>query len=315
VSTRFLINGTSEVRARRIVSPLAGGSLAAFTKCRVSVRASPATMQSAWRDEEERANRASPATMQSVWRDEEERANRARPRDDAVAAPPSRPVAKWTRLARRGAGNRVHQADTRYSDAVSGQPQTGPVVPRVRVTNLANVLTLLRLVLVPVFLLALFAGNGHETASRIIAFVVFAVAVITDRFDGALARNYGMVTEFGTMADPIADKTLIGAALIGLSMLGDLHWWVTAVILAREVGITVLRFVMLRHGVIPASRGGKLKTLVQAVAIGLFVLPVSGSWLVAAWVVMAAAIVLTVVTGLDYLASAARDARGRPAAQ
>jgi len=197
---------------------------------------------------------------------------------------------------------------------VSGQPQTGPVVPRVRVTNLANVLTLLRLVLVPVFLLVLFAGNGHETPSRIIAFVVFAVAVITDRFDGALARAYGMVTEFGTMADPIADKTLVGAALIGLSMLGDLHWWVTVVILTREVGITVLRFVMLRHGVIPASRGGKLKTLVQAVAIGLFVLPLSGTWLVTAWVVMAAAIVLTVVTGLDYVASAARDSRGRPAA-
>jgi CDP-diacylglycerol--glycerol-3-phosphate 3-phosphatidyltransferase len=124
-----------------------------------------------------------------------------------------------------------------------------------------------------------------------------------------------MVTEFGTMADPIADKTLIGAALIGLSMLGDLPWWVTVVILAREVGITVLRFVMLRHGVIPASRGGKLKTLVQAVAIGLFVLPVSGSWLVAASVVMAAAIVLTVVTGVDYVASAARDARGRPPAE
>ena len=144
--------------------------------------------------------------------------------------------------------------------------------------------------------------------------MVFAVAVITDRFDGALARNYGMVTEFGTMADPIADKTLIGAALIGLSMLGDLPWWVTLLILDREVGITVLRFVMLRHGVIPASRGGKLKTLVQAVAIGLFVLPISGSWLVAASVVMAAAIVLTVVTGVDYVASAARDVRGRSTA-
>ena len=183
-----------------------------------------------------------------------------------------------------------------------------------RVTNLANVLTLLRLVLVPVFLLALFAGNGHETVSRIAAFVVFAVAVITDKVDGALARNYGMVTEFGTMADPIADKTLIGAALIGLSMLGDLPWWVTVVILAREVGITVLRFVVLRRGVIPASRGGKLKTLVQAVAIGLFVLPLSGSWLVVASVVMAVAIVLTLVTGVDYVVSAARDVRGRPAA-
>jgi CDP-diacylglycerol--glycerol-3-phosphate 3-phosphatidyltransferase len=184
----------------------------------------------------------------------------------------------------------------------------------VRVTNLANVLTLLRLVLVPVFLLVLFADNGHETVSRIAAFVVFAVAVITDKVDGALARNYGMVTEFGTMADPIADKTLIGAALIGLSMLGDLPWWVTVVILAREVGITVLRFVVLRRGVIPASRGGKLKTLVQAVAIGLFVLPLSGSWLVVASAVMAVAIVLTLVTGVDYVVSAARDVRGRPAA-
>lgn len=187
------------------------------------------------------------------------------------------------------------------------------MVRRVRVTNLANMLTLLRLVLVPVFLLALFAGEGHETPSRIVAFVIFAVAVITDRFDGALARNYGMVTEFGTMADPIADKTLIGAALIGLAMLGDLPWWVTVLILVREVGITVLRFAVLRRGVIPASRGGKLKTLVQAVAIGLFVLPLSGSWLVLATVVMAIAIVLTVVTGVDYVASAVRDVRGRSA--
>jgi CDP-diacylglycerol---glycerol-3-phosphate 3-phosphatidyltransferase len=188
------------------------------------------------------------------------------------------------------------------------------MVRRIRVTNLANMLTLVRLALVPLFVLVLFAGTGHEAVSRMAAFVVFAVAVITDRFDGALARNYGMVTEFGTMADPIADKTLIGAALIGLSMLGDLHWWVTAIILAREVGITVLRFVMLRHGVIPASRGGRLKTLVQAVAIGLFVLPVSGVWLKVAWVMMAAAIVLTLVTGLDYVVSAIRDSRARPAA-
>lgn len=171
-------------------------------------------------------------------------------------------------------------------------------------------LTLSRLVLVPIFLLALFNADGQQTASRIVAFVVFAVAVITDRFDGALARNYGMVTEFGTLADPIADKALIGAALIGLSMLHDLAWWVTVLILVREVGITVLRFVVLRRGVIPASRGGKLKTLVQAVAIGLFVLPLPGSWLVAASVAMGMAVVLTVVTGVDYVLSAARDVRG-----
>ncbi|MCW2625788.1 CDP-diacylglycerol--glycerol-3-phosphate 3-phosphatidyltransferase [Mycobacterium sp.] len=194
-----------------------------------------------------------------------------------------------------------------------GQPHTDPVVPRARVANIANVLTGLRLVLVPVFLVVLFVGDGHETIWRTAAFIVFAVAVITDRFDGALARSYGMVTEFGTLADPIADKALIGAALIGLSMLGDLPWWVTVVIMAREIGVTALRFAVLRRGVIPASRGGKLKTLVQAVAIGLFVLPLSGPWLAIAWVVMWAAVVLTVLTGVDYVVSAARDSRGRPA--
>lgn len=196
---------------------------------------------------------------------------------------------------------------------MSGQPHTDPVVPRARVANIANVLTGVRLALVPVFLVVLFVGDGHETYWRIVAFVVFAVAVITDRFDGALARSYGMVTEFGKLADPIADKALIGAALIGLSILGDLPWWVTALIMVREIGITVLRFAVLRRGVIPASRGGKLKTLVQAVAIGLFVLPLSGMWLAGAWVIMWAAIVLTVVTGVDYVISAIRDSRTRPA--
>ena len=182
------------------------------------------------------------------------------------------------------------------------------------VANVANALTALRLVLVPVFVLFLFAGDGHETASRITAFVIFAVAVITDRLDGALARTYGMITEFGKLADPIADKMLIGAALIGLSMLGDLPWWVTVVILVREIGVTLLRFAVLHRGVIPASRGGKLKTLVQAIAIGLFILPLQGwpaIWTTVAWWVMGAAIVLTVLTGVDYAVSAVREARAR----
>jgi len=207
-------------------------------------------------------------------------------------------------------------SSNRYSVAVPGQPHTDPVVPRARVANIANVLTVVRMVLVPVFLVVLFVGDGHETHWRIIAFIVFAVAVITDRFDGALARSYGMVTEFGTLADPIADKALIGAALIGLSMLGDLPWWVTVVVMVREIGVTVLRIAVLRHGVIPASRGGKLKTLVQAVAIGLFVLPLHvlpGPWLTAAWGIMWAAVVLTVLTGVDYVVSAVKDSRGRPA--
>jgi CDP-diacylglycerol--glycerol-3-phosphate 3-phosphatidyltransferase len=195
---------------------------------------------------------------------------------------------------------------------VPGPAETPPAVPPVSVYNLANALTALRLILVPVFLLALFSGDGHEFASRVTAFAVFAVAVITDRFDGQLARSYGLVTEFGKLADPIADKMLIGAALIGLSMLGDLPWWVTVLILVRELGVTVLRFAVLRNGVIAASRGGKLKTMVQAVAIGLFILPLSGIWLTVAWVVMALAIVLTVVTGAEYVVSAVKDSRGRP---
>jgi len=192
---------------------------------------------------------------------------------------------------------------------VPGQPQTPPEVKRARTFNLANALTALRLALVPVFLYFLFAGDGHESASRITAFVIFAVAIITDRIDGWLARTYNMVTDFGKLADPIADKMLIGAALIGLSALGDLPWWVTVLILIREVGVTVLRFALLNRGVIPASRGGKLKTLVQAIAIGLFILPLHSwppIWSTVAWAVMWVAIVLTVVTGLDYVVTAFR---------
>jgi CDP-diacylglycerol--glycerol-3-phosphate 3-phosphatidyltransferase len=201
----------------------------------------------------------------------------------------------------------------RYSVAVPGQPDVNPVVQTVGVANVANLLTGLRMALVPVFLVALFVGDGHETTWRIVAFAIFATAVITDHIDGRIARNYNLVTEFGKLADPIADKALIGAALIGLSLLGDLPWWVTSVILVRELAVTVLRFAVLRRGVIPASRGGKLKTLVQAVAIGLFIMPLSGVWLAGAWVFMWAAIVLTVVTGVDYVVSAVRDARARSA--
>jgi len=189
---------------------------------------------------------------------------------------------------------------------------TAPAAPLV---NVANLLTTLRLVLVPVFLLALFAGDGNEIPWRITAFFIFAVAVITDRFDGALARSYGMETEFGKLADPIADKALIGAALIGLSLVGELPWWVTVVIMVREIGVTVLRFALLHRGVIPASRGGKLKTLVQSIAIGLFILPLPGVWHTAAVVIMAIAIALTVVTGIDYVVEAVRDSRRRSAGQ
>jgi CDP-diacylglycerol--glycerol-3-phosphate 3-phosphatidyltransferase len=187
--------------------------------------------------------------------------------------------------------------------------------PTVRLVNVANLLTTVRLILVPVFLFMLFAGGGYEIRWRIASFVVFGVAMVTDRFDGALARSYGIVTEFGKLADPIADKTLLGAALIGLSLLHELAWWVTIVIMAREVGITVLRFAVLRRGVIPASHGGKLKTLVQAIAIGLLILPLTDGWHTAAQAVMAVAIVLTVVTGIDYVVQAIKGTRGQPAGQ
>jgi CDP-diacylglycerol--glycerol-3-phosphate 3-phosphatidyltransferase len=178
--------------------------------------------------------------------------------------------------------------------------------------NIANVLTGVRLLLVPVFLVLLMHDAGTDTGWRFAATAVFALAALTDRFDGELARSRGLVTAFGTIADPIADKALIGSALIGLSLLGHLGWWITVVIMGREVGITLLRFAVLRHGIIPASRGGKAKTLVQTVAIGLFVLPLEALPVVAApaewlrWAVLYVALALTVVTGLDYVLRAVR---------
>jgi CDP-diacylglycerol--glycerol-3-phosphate 3-phosphatidyltransferase len=183
-------------------------------------------------------------------------------------------------------------------DPVAAPAQT------VRVVNIANGLTLLRLLLVPVFGWALFHDHGTDTTWRIVAFVVFVVASVTDRLDGDVARRRGLVTDVGKMADPIADKALTGTALVGLSALDLLPWWVTVVILVRELGITLLRFWVIRHGVIPASRGGKYKTFLQTVAIGLYLLPLQ-DWLatVAAWV-MGAALVLTVATGIDYVVRA-----------
>jgi CDP-diacylglycerol--glycerol-3-phosphate 3-phosphatidyltransferase len=175
-----------------------------------------------------------------------------------------------------------------------------------KVVNIANGLTLVRLLLVPAFVALLLGGGGHATGWRIWAFVAFAVATITDLVDGDLARSRNLVTDVGKVADPIADKALTGAALIGLSSLGDLPWWVTAVVLVRELGITGLRFFVIRHGVIPASRGGKVKTLLQNVAIGLYVLPLTGPAATARFWLMGVAVVVTVVTGGDYVARAVR---------
>lgn len=172
--------------------------------------------------------------------------------------------------------------------------------------NAANMLTMSRLAMVPLFLLALLADDGTDPFWRMVAALIFLIASLTDRFDGDLARRRGQVTDFGKVADPIADKALTGSALVGLSALGELPWWVTVLIAVRELGVTVLRFWVLRHGVIPASRGGKVKTFAQAVAIGLYVLPLAAAADPLLWSAMGIAVVLTVVTGLDYVVRALR---------
>jgi CDP-diacylglycerol--glycerol-3-phosphate 3-phosphatidyltransferase len=177
-------------------------------------------------------------------------------------------------------------------------PPGGP--PQPGVMNVANALTVLRLALVPVFVLLLLAGG---TGWRAAALAVFLIASLTDLLDGRIARQRGLITDFGKIADPIADKALTGAALVTLSAQGELPWWVTAVILARELEVTALRFWVIRQGVIAASRGGKLKTLLQVLAIALYVLP--GSGIVRA-VVMGLAVAVTLVTGTDYTVRAVR---------
>src|SRR3954468_9014628 len=183
----------------------------------------------------------------------------------------------------------------RAADPAATPPQTA------RLVNLPNALTLLRLAVVPLFAMLLFSKGGMDDERRIWATVFFALAIITDRYDGMIARRTNQVTEFGKLADPIADKALTGTALLGLSVLGLLPWWVTVVILFRGIGVALLRFWVIRHGVIAASRGGKAKTVLQALAIGLYILPLSGVLASARWWVMGAALVLTIVTGLDYV--------------
>ena len=183
------------------------------------------------------------------------------------------------------------------------------MTPEAGLWNVANVLTIVRIILVPVFVAFLFAGG---TAWRLAALGTFVVASLTDLFDGRLARSRGLVTDFGKIADPVADKALTGAALISLSALGELPWWVTGLIMFRELGVTALRFWVIRWGVIPASRGGKAKTLTQAIAIGFYLLPLTellDADLAVAWVrgvLLGLAVVLTVGTGIDYILRAMR---------
>ena len=184
--------------------------------------------------------------------------------------------------------------------------------------NLANALTVVRIVGVPFFGWLLLAHDGESIGFRVAAWVAFALLMITDRIDGDLARKYDLVTDFGKLADPIADKALTGMAFVGLSIIfndesfGWLFWTVTILVLVREWGITVMRFFIKKYDVMPASQGGKIKTTLQAFAIGGFVLPLE-IWnnpftdllLFITWILMAAAVAVTVVTGVMYV----RDAR------
>jgi CDP-diacylglycerol--glycerol-3-phosphate 3-phosphatidyltransferase len=181
--------------------------------------------------------------------------------------------------------------------------------------NIANIVTVIRILLVPVFIWLLFIDNGADLIWRSVATALFILAIATDGVDGHLARGRNLITNVGIILDPIADKLLVGGALVSLSILGDLWWWVTIVILVRELGITAFRFAVLRKRVIPASKGGKLKTVFQSIAISLFLAPLQSlfrevltaptavitaiNWF--DWIVMGIALVLTVYTGLDYL--------------
>jgi len=192
-------------------------------------------------------------------------------------------------------------------------PVSAPVAPPgPSAWNIANGLTLLRLLLVPVFGWLLLARGGDDARLRLLAAAAFAVAALTDRIDGQLARRRGLVTDVGKIADPIADKALMGMALVGLSILGELPWWVTAVVLVREIGITLLRLVVLRHGVMPAGRGGKAKTVLQALAVTLYLLPLPAWWHPVEVAVMAVAVAVTVGTGVDYVIKAWRLVRTSP---
>ena len=181
--------------------------------------------------------------------------------------------------------------------------------------NIANIVTVIRILLAPVFIWLLLDDGGRDGYIRYIAAVLFVLAITTDSVDGLLARQRNLVTDLGKLIDPIADKVLTGGALVGLSILGEIPWWITAVILVREIGITVFRFIALRDRVIAASWLGKLKTVMQAVAISFALFPLwqyLGSWVNGVnAVLIVLAVALTVVSGIEYLWQAWRLGRAR----
>ena len=173
----------------------------------------------------------------------------------------------------------------------------------VPILNIPNLLTVARLFMVPIFGYLVLAVEQNDSAQWASA-AVFLIAALTDLVDGVWARRYGLVTNFGKIADPIADKALIGTALIALSIQGEIAWWVTGVIIFREVAITLLRFWVIKQGVIPASRGGKVKTVSQIIAIVAFLIPLNGWVDAVAQMSLGVALALTITTGIDYVLKA-----------
>jgi CDP-diacylglycerol--glycerol-3-phosphate 3-phosphatidyltransferase len=179
--------------------------------------------------------------------------------------------------------------------------------------NIANIITVVRILLAPLFVWLVLLDGGEHGLWRFIAAALFIAAIATDGLDGALARKRNLVTNSGIILDPIADKILIGGALVALALVAELPWWIVVVILVREIGITLFRLMVLSDRVIPASPGGKLKTILQAVALSSWLVPtwlLLGEWVFTLnWVLMAAALLVTVATGLDYLVKGLRSPR------
>lgn len=170
--------------------------------------------------------------------------------------------------------------------------------------NLPNSLTVARIVFLPVGAYAIFKNGGDDQTWQWIAWVVFFLIGLTDIFDGKLARSRNSVTELGKFLDPVADKAMIATAMISLSILDRLPWWITIVILTREIFITFFRLAVIKRGVIPANRGGKLKAFFQGFGVGFYVMPLSSSlyWFRDGF--MYIAIALTIATGVHYVRSA-----------
>ena len=177
-------------------------------------------------------------------------------------------------------------------------------ISAVSAINVPNFLTTIRIIVVPILAWLLFKEDAASDSNRLIAGVLFIIAALTDIADGTIARRWNLITNFGKIFDPIADKALIGVALVGLSYLNLLDWWFTWVILARELFVTFLRFWVINKGVIPASRGGKLKTIMQIIAISFYLLPLPETISLLAEVLMYVAVILTLATAVDYIMKA-----------